>query len=166
MTDDRSARLALPLLHAGQAQKEIAHNEALALLDIAVQASVAGTADVPPEASTEGACWLVGETPEGAWTGHAGALAGWTAGGWRFVPPRAGMRVWDAGTQRWVVRVGDAWEVGAVRASRVLVEGEQVIGARRPAIAAAVGGAVVDGEARAVLGEILTTLRGHGLIAG
>ena len=31
---DASDRFALPLLHAGQAQKEITHNEALQLIDM------------------------------------------------------------------------------------------------------------------------------------
>lgn len=166
MTDDRSARLALPFLHAGQAQKETAHNEALVRLDIATQASVLGAgANVPPDAPAPGACWLVGDAPQGAWSGHAGALAGWTAGGWRFVAAREGMRVWDATAQRWLVRVGDAWEAGAVRGTRVLVDGLQVLGARQDGVAAPEGGGVVDVEARAAIAALLTRLRHHGLIA-
>jgi hypothetical protein len=166
MTDSRSERLALPFLYAGQAQKEITHNEALALLDIATQAGVvAAGADVPPDLPAPGACWLVGEAPQGDWAEHAGTIAGWTAGGWRFVAAREGMQVWDAATQRWLVRVGNAWEAGVLRGARVLIDGAQVVGARRPAIASAVGGSTVDVQARAVLETVLGALRGHGLIA-
>ena len=92
MNDRSAARLALPLLAAGQAQKEWTHNEALALLDLAVQATVAG--DARRAARGPGGGRSAGSSamrPTGAWTGHAGAIAGWTAGGWRFVAPREGM---------------------------------------------------------------------------
>ena len=79
---DGSARLALPFIATGKAQKELAHNEALALLDLAVQAGVEAVGvDAPPGAPAPGACWIVGSAPSGAWAGHAGAVAGWTASG-------------------------------------------------------------------------------------
>ncbi len=89
MSDDTTSRLALPLLQPGQAQKETTHNEALTLLDLAVQASVlaVGT-NVPPVAPTVGNGWIIGVAPTGAWTGQARAIAGWTSGGWRFLVPR------------------------------------------------------------------------------
>lgn len=37
MNDQTTVRLSLPLLQVGQAQKELSHNEALTLLDFAVQ---------------------------------------------------------------------------------------------------------------------------------
>jgi hypothetical protein len=88
----------LPLLHAGQAQKEIDHNEALALLDLAVQPTVAAIGiDVPPADPAEGTCWIIGSSPVAAWSGKAHALAGWTTAGWRFVTPFDGMTVARAG---------------------------------------------------------------------
>jgi hypothetical protein len=57
-----------------------------------------------------------------------------------------------------------AWEVGSVRASQLIVNGQQVVGARASAIADATGGATVDAEARATIEDILEALRGHGLI--
>ena len=45
---DASARLALPFLVPGQAQKEFFHNEALQLLDIIVQPAVEGAARNDP----------------------------------------------------------------------------------------------------------------------
>jgi len=51
-----------------------------------------------------------------------------------------------------------------VAAGALIVEGQQVVGARRPAIAAPSGGAVIDAETRAVITTILVTLETHGLI--
>jgi hypothetical protein len=82
---ETSARLGLPFLAVGQAQKELTHNEALALIDLALHAGVeaVGT-NVPPAAPVEGQAWIVGSAPSGAWTGRSQALAGWTPGGWRL----------------------------------------------------------------------------------
>lgn len=92
---ETSARLALPLMAAGQAQKEIVHNEALLLADLLV-APVAENLglNAPPTSPAAGACWIIGTAPTGDWAGHAGALAGWTAGGWRFAAPFEGLHVW------------------------------------------------------------------------
>ena len=91
MTGDRSARLELPLLAPGQAQKEIYHNEALLLLiDGLLQAAAVGIADAPPAAPQAGECWLVGTAPTGDW---ANAVAMGADRGWRFAAPRAGFRI-------------------------------------------------------------------------
>lgn len=161
-----TARLALPLIETGQAQKEMAHNEALALIDIATQASVeaVGT-NAPPAAPLPGQCWVVGTAPTGDWAGHAGAVAGWTAGGWRFVAARVGLRVWNRATAQFAVRGETTWEDGVVRGSRLSVAGQQVVGARQPAVAAPAGGSVIDAEARTAIGNMLAAMRTHGLIS-
>jgi hypothetical protein len=165
MTDEDSARLALPLLAAGQAQKEMWHNEALALLDIAVQATVEEVGrDTPPVAPQPGRCWIVGAAPTGAWVGHAGAIAGWTAGGWRFVAARAGLAARLVANGQEVVHDGAQWRTGELRGARLLIGGEQVVGARGPAITVPIGGSTIDAELRACVGTILNTLRNHGLI--
>lgn len=166
MAENGSARLALPLIATGQAQKELAHNEALALLDIAVQAGVEAVGlTEPPAAPQIGACWIVGAAPADAWIGRAGAIAGWTASGWRFVIPADGFAVWDRPGRRWVVRVDGVWESGILRGDRLMLGGQQVVGERRAAIAAPTGGTTVDAEARAGIASILAALRAHGLIA-
>jgi hypothetical protein len=165
MAEERTDRHALPLLQAGQAQKELTHNEALVLLDMLAMAAVAGVAAVPPAAPVPGECWIVGPQPGGAWAGAAGKLACWTASGWRFLAPQAGMRVWRidlAVEAQW--RAGE-WRTGEVCARRLIVEGEPVVGPRQPAIALPVGGATVDAEVRAALGAIVAALKAHGLIA-
>ena len=75
-----SPRLGLPLLFAGQSQKEIFVNEAHALVDALLHAAVEGESDAPPSAPEEGECWLVGDAPSGAWTDRAGTLASYQAG--------------------------------------------------------------------------------------
>ncbi len=147
--DTMTDRLALPLIAPGQAQKEVAHNEALTLLDLAVHAAVEGAPrNDPPTAPSVGRCWIAGAAPTGAWVGHAHALAGWTGGGWRFVAARPGMTAWDAGTGtllRWAGAGG--WVGGG-------------------ASAAPAGGTTVDAEARAAIARLTAAMQTHGLITG
>ena len=61
-----------------------------AIFDLVASAAVDGfVVDMPPASPAIGACYIVGTSPTGAWSGHALALAGYTAGGWRFVAPIA-----------------------------------------------------------------------------
>ena len=167
MRTDPTARFKLPLLEPGQAQKELYHNEALALIDIVVQASVVSIGlNTPPTAPSEGSCWVVGTTPTGVWAGAALQIAGWTAGGWRFVEPVEGMRVWSLADAQEARFTGANWTVGEVRCRQLLVGGVPFLGPRQPAIAAPSGGAVVDQQARAALGAIITALTAHGLVHG
>ena len=166
MIESATARLALPMLSAGQAQKEMSHNEALTLLDMAVQGAVeAADSDVPPIDPEPGQCWIVGGEPEGAWSGHAGEVAGWTAGGWRFVVPREGMRLWLGGGEGFALFREGAWRLGELHGT-LFVDGEQVVGARAAAIMEPTGGTTVDAEARATIVAVLEALRAHGLVDG
>lgn len=159
-------RLALPLLQAGQAQKELFHNEALALLDLIVAGGVEEVGrDGPPGEPAPGQCWIVGTAPSGDWSGHDKQLAGWTDGGWRFLEPIPGMRVWSAADQLFARFDGEAWLVGQESVARLLIDGLPVVGSRVAAIVDPAGGALIDVEARAVIVAILTALRDHGLIA-
>jgi hypothetical protein len=157
-------RLALPLLEPGQAQKEMFHNEALALLDIAVQGSAEGPIDTPPADPRPGDCWIVGAAPDGEWAGRAGCVAGWTAGGWRFVAPREGMRLWLGLARGFALFADGEWRLGQAH-GKLFVEGQQVVGIRSSAIPEPAGGMVVDGEARTAIVALLEALRSHGLIA-
>lgn len=162
-----TTRMGLPLLDAGQAQKEMTVNEALARLDLLTQAAVAAIGpDAPPGEPGDGQAWIVGGAPAGAWAGRAHALAGWTAGGWRFVAPREGMSVWSEADGCAATFVDGAWLLGRLSGERVEIGGVQVVGARAAAIGGPTGGAVVDAEARAALAAVLAALRGHGLIDG
>jgi len=162
---EETARLGLPLLHPGQAQKEMTHNEALGLLDLVVAPRVLGVdAFDPPEDPAPGDCWLLGDSPSGDWTGHAGAIAGWTEGGWRFLTPFEGLTLWLDDATGHIVFTGGAWVAGRSR-GRLYVDGMQVVGPRAAAIAAPGGGTVADVEARTAVSAILAALQAHGLIA-
>ena len=162
----RTDRLSLPLLAVAQAQKEMTHNEALALLDAAVQPVIVAVAPAAVPASPAiGQCWIVGSAASGAWAGHDGALAAWTQGGWRFVAAFEGMAVWSIADQAIARRGATSWSIGTVTARSVSIGGLQVVGPRTGAIAAPAGGSIVDGEARAALTAVLAALRTHGLIS-
>lgn len=163
---DTTPRWALPLLFAGQAQKENFHNEALMLVDALLHGRVE-SADIaaPPGAPEPGQCWIVATGASGAWTGQADAIACWTDGGWRFVPPRAGLRI-DVGDRGHALcHDGTQWRDAALRSDGLYLDGDRVISERQGAISAPSGGVTIDAEARSTIAEILTALRVHGLIA-
>ncbi len=162
---DASARFALPFILPGQAQKEAFHNEALALVDAALHACVAGdpTDDVPPDPAP-GESWLVESGAAGPWAGKAGNIATWTAGGWRFTAPVPGMMVWkiDAGYRlHWSA---GAWSHGEWPVSTLTIGGQQIVGARLETVASPSGGTIIDAEARAAVDAVIVALRTHGLI--
>ncbi len=165
MTTNTTSRFALPLLAAGQADKELTHNEALACLDILLQPVVQAVGlTVPPPSPLPGQCWIVGPDATDAWARRAGDLAGWTDGGWRFILPREGLCAWDVSRAIPIVYRDGLWQESDVRGLRLTIAGQQVVGARQSAIPSPAGGSVVDEAARGAITAILTALRGHGLI--
>ncbi|WP_324262142.1 DUF2793 domain-containing protein [Altererythrobacter sp. H2] len=140
---DASPRHALPYLFAGQAQKELHVNEALARLDLLVHPRIMGIASDPPVTPQPGECWLIGPGATGLWSGKADSLAGWTGADWLFVAPHAGMRVWDE----------------AVGQSRFYRDGWQAASAPP----AAAGGETVDAEARSAINALIAVLAGCGI---
>lgn len=162
----RTPRLSMPFLAPGQAQKEITHNEALQALDVLVAPAVEAAPQAsPPGTPAAGSCYLVGSAPSGAWAGQGGKLAAFTEGGWRFIAPLNGMSVHVRSTGEQATYRAGAWELGTMRASSVVVGGQQVVGTQSAAIASPGGGSTIDSQARAALGQILDALRHHGLIA-
>lgn len=165
MTMEATPGWALPLLFAGQAQKEIFHNEALMRADMLLH-PLALSADLssPPASPAIGACWIVAAGGSGAWEGRDDAIACWTDGGWRFVAPRVGLAVLVIDRAHVMAYDGTAWADGPIRADGIYVAGHKVIGAREPSIASPAGGAAIDTQARATIDLILSALRAHGLI--
>lgn len=144
---ERTARLALPLLVSGQGQKDVTHNEALVLLDALVHLTLEDWQIVTPPAGPEvGQCWIVPPDAQGAWAGRAGAIAQWTAGGWRYAQPREGMRGWLLPSSLWLRRASDRWLL------------ESPAQSAEPAISPPAGGGVVDAEARASISALLAAL--------
>ncbi|GAB4068636.1 DUF2793 domain-containing protein [Ancylobacter sonchi] len=102
--------LALPLLAAAQAQKHVTHNEALLLLDAAVQLAVLDrTRTMPPSAPLAGDRHIVADGAGGDWAGQSGAVALHDGTGWRFLFPRPGWRAQVVAEGRSVGFDGTAW---------------------------------------------------------
>jgi len=83
----QTARLGLPYIVSGQAQKEVTHNEGLNKLDAFVTPVVADIADSPPGSPAAGDLYIVGSSPSGDFSGHANQLAQYQTGGWVFYAP-------------------------------------------------------------------------------
>lgn len=144
-----SPRYALPYLAVAQAQKEVTHNEALVRIDALLHPVVEGQLAAPPTPSGDsdaGKCWLIANSAGGIWAGHDGDIACWTGNGWRYVPAKPGMRIWNVAASSSVTRTGDGW----VFTSSVDYPS---------------GGTVIDLEARAAIVELLDYFRTIGQLA-
>ena len=160
-----TSRYGLPLILPGQAQKELFHNEALAILDAAVNPAVeAAPLALPPATPEPGQAWIVASLASGAWQGEDGRLAVWTEGGWRFVDATPGMIAWSKADAVWLHFDGAAWSSGEIPATAIRIGGNQVVGARQPAVPSPSGGTIIDEEARAAIDALIATLMSHGLI--
>ena len=119
---------------------------------------------MPPAEPEAGTCYLVAPGAAGAWAGKDDMLAGFTDGGWRFIAPIEGVRLFDRSSGQMVVRRGGAWETGILRAQQLQIDGATVVRERQPAIADPSAGSVVDSQCRSAVSAILAMLRTHGLI--
>ncbi|WP_285712573.1 DUF2793 domain-containing protein [Erythrobacter oryzae] len=137
--------LGLPLLFAGQAQKEFFVNEALCVLDALHARAVIASQPSPPASPPEGACYRVTATATGAWAGQEGRLAVLVGGAWHFIAPAEGMVVFDRAAARMVI-YRSQWEPAVV-------------------VAAASGGTVIDVQARATLTALIAALKTMGVLA-
>ena len=110
-------RLHLPYIAAGQAQKHVTHNQALDLVDtlmfLAVETAGSNT---PPGSPGEGARFIVGASPTGAWSGNAKAVAVWQDGGWTFLTPAGGWKAWSIAASQFQVFDGATWQALATGA--------------------------------------------------
>ena len=162
---DETPRFELPFILPGQAQKELYHNEALARVDALLHSAVEGAPlGQPPVQPEEGQCWIVAAGAAEAWSGKDHRLAAWSGGGWRFIVPRPGMRLWNKAAGYWVHWDGVSWSSGELPVARLQVNGQQVVAGRQPPILSPSGGTTIDVEARLALGQVIATLMSHGLI--
>lgn len=151
---ETTQRFGLPLLVFGQGQKDLTHNEAISAIDCLLHGRIvrAGLRR-PPIGPTVGDAWLIGEPAEEDWVGLEGQIACWTAAGWRFFQPVAGMALWNAELGRCQRFDGLDWRLDPAPALGVppqpLVE----------------GGSVVDVQARTALAAVITRLTDLGIFA-
>jgi hypothetical protein len=99
--------------------------------------------NAPPIALSQndaGLAWRISGSPTGSWLSHANQIASWNGGGWRFIVPETGMRVFDRQLAMEIVFGTNGWIEPA-------------------AIANPTQGSVIDVEARAALDAILQFLR-------
>ena len=103
---DFSPRIGLPYLLPNQTQKHVTLNESLRRLDTLVQACVVSRTLPLATIPQDGTCQIVapGDGP-----GDAGDLACFQDGGWIFLPPHTGWRVFVADEGVLVVFDGVAW---------------------------------------------------------
>ncbi|MFN4156356.1 MAG: DUF2793 domain-containing protein [Paracoccaceae bacterium] len=107
---DTTQNLAMPFILPAQAQKHVTHNEALLVLDGAVQLCVEAIGqNDPPDIFADGQIWAVGPSPTGDWAGYAGALAMRASAGWLYINPRPGWRAWDRTSDALRVYRGGQW---------------------------------------------------------
>ncbi len=108
---DVTPHLGLPLIAAGQAQKHVTHNEALAQLDALVQlACLDKDLAAPPANPAEGDRYLVlANAPTGAWTGLAGQVVRFTDGVWVGTVPTAGWRAYLVDEKALYAFDGQVW---------------------------------------------------------
>lgn len=119
----------------------------------------------PPAAPVAGQSFIVSSSPSGEWASFPDHVAAYTGGGWRYIPPISGMCFYVRSEQTPAHYRDGVWEIGTVRASSLVVAGDQVVGSRAAPIANPAGGSVIDVEARAALTAVLSALRSHGLIS-
>jgi hypothetical protein len=117
-----SPDLGIPYVAAQQAQPEVTHNEAIAVMQALLKGVVNMTTATPPGSPTDGDAYVIAASPTGAWAGRAGAIAVYVSNAWRFIPGNTsagsaiamgarheGMRVYNqADNYQWVWS-GSAW---------------------------------------------------------
>lgn len=143
--DSRTSRFNLPLLFAGQAQKEGFVNEALARIDAILHCAIESELVSPPPSPPEGQSWLVGSSALGEWAGKSGQIASRQSGNWLFISPRNGMKILNLSTAR-EMRYLDGWQTLS------------------PPPAPS-GGATIDAEARDAIGALIAILQQAGILA-
>lgn len=141
--DSATPRFGLPLLFAGQTQKEVYVNEAHALADAILHCAVNGELAAPPASAAEGDCWLVAASATGPWAGQDGKIASRQGGNWLFIAPRDGLRVLDRSTGQ-DRRYHGAWRQAALPVTPN-------------------GGSTIDAEARSAIAILIESLRQAGI---
>ena len=162
---NQTIRYGLPLLTAGQAQKEIAHNEALLAIDRRLHPVIeTRRCTSPPDGVAAGSAFIIPGDATGLWSGRAGGIACYDGFGWDIAFPVRGTLAWIADEQGFSVFDGE-WSAHGFPMPALTINGRLVLGADSIQIVNPVGGSVVDLEGRAALGILITALQAQGIIS-
>ena len=102
--------LKLPFLSAGQAQKHVTVNEALARLDaLGAPRAISRRVSAPPTDAQDGDLYIVAAEASGVWSGAEGQFAFFDNGGWRIAAPSGGSEAWVLDEGRRVTHDGIGW---------------------------------------------------------
>lgn len=142
--DLRTAHHDLPLLFAGQSQKETFVNELAARVDALLHLAIEGETANPPATPVDGQSWLIGASPTGDWTGQSGKIAARAAGNWLYLQPNAGMTLLNKATGQ-QIRYLSGWQAP-----------------NKPDLPS--GGTIIDAQARAAIGAIVSALAAAGIV--
>ena len=142
--DSSTPRFSLPLLYAGQSQKELYVNEGFFLADALMHCAIESESATPPTSPVDGQSWLIATGASGVWAGEAGKLACHQGGHWILVQPTNGMVILNKATGQLIRRVGGVWKAPTAPA--------------QPS-----GGTVVDSQARDSINLLLQKLRDAGI---
>lgn len=134
-----TSAFSLPLLFAGQAQKEFFINQSISMIDAVLQFAVVSSQPDPASDPAEGSCYRITAPSTGEWSGHEDELAMRIGDAWVFVSPHSGLRVFDRET-RSNVYYDSGWH-----------------SATEPAVPS--GGGVVDSDLRQTVAELIEALR-------
>ena len=110
MTAPATSRLGLPFLQAGQALKNITHNEALQRLDAGLYLSCSDMAATSlPSDPPEGLVILISQTPDTGLLERIGQIAVFSAQRWTWFTPKSGWSLWDMANETLRMFNGTAW---------------------------------------------------------
>lgn len=136
--------LGLPLIAASQAQKHVTHNEALQLLDAAVQLVAINFLTAPPGSPSEGDRYIIQAPATGAWSGKEDQVAVYTSGGWVYIVPSQGWQAYLLSDTTPYRYNGSSWVAEASVTSSTLTDAS--VNARFNRVG--VGGATPDASNR------------------
>ncbi len=112
---DITTYLLLPYILAAQAQKHVAHNEAVRLLDPIVQLSVLDRdLTAPPASPADGERYIVASGGSGLWAGWDLNVTTWVDGVWMRLVPRPGWLAWTTDEANVAVWNGSVWDLVGV----------------------------------------------------
>lgn len=160
---ESTVRLGLPLLMAGQAQKDVTHNEALHAIDRLVALAVQSrTRAAPPAVPAAGAAYIV-PPGTGTWPAAPDTLMVWDGHGWVATAAPAGTVAFIIEEAATCVKTASGWSSGWP-AGGLTIGGRAVLAAPPVAVTVPAGGAVIDAEARASIAAIVGALLSQGIV--